>query len=529
MRIITSFLFLFFGLIASAQNAQKTTAAFTAGNLVVYRVGDGSATLSNAATAVFLDEYTTAGTLVQSIPLPVAVSGANKIITASGSATSEGLITRSFDKRFLIVTGYNAAPGISGVASTASATTERVVGVVDALGNIDATTALTDAYSANNIRGAASTNGNDIWTSGTATTGGSVRYITKGSTTSTQLSTTLTNIRAVGIQDGQLYCSSASGTFFGVSTVGTGLPTTSGQTITLLNGFPSSTASSYAFSIKPTTNDVIYVADDRATASGGGIQKWTLSAGTWTNVYTLSTNLTAGARGLTVSWQGTNPVIYAATTDGKIVTTIDNGASASFTTIATAATNTAFRGIAFSPTNSITPLSLSSFSVALNNSYAIANWTTKNETSVSHFEIERSNDALSFNKVGSVPANNQTSNAYSFTDFGFNDVVQYYRLKMVDKDGSYTYSNIIRITNKKENSLSIYPNPASNYLVLNHGVLASNTQAFIVTADGKTIASYNLPVGSVSNTLPISQLSVGKYSLIIQSGSIKKVTTFIKM
>lgn len=51
---------------------------FGAGNLVVYRVGDGSAALTANATAVFLDEYTPAGVLVQSIPMPTVVSAPNK-------------------------------------------------------------------------------------------------------------------------------------------------------------------------------------------------------------------------------------------------------------------------------------------------------------------------------------------------------------------------------------------------------------------------------------------------------------------
>jgi len=50
-------------------------AGFTEGNVVVYRVGDGAAALTNAATPAFLDEYDAAGTLVQSIALPTADDG----------------------------------------------------------------------------------------------------------------------------------------------------------------------------------------------------------------------------------------------------------------------------------------------------------------------------------------------------------------------------------------------------------------------------------------------------------------------
>src|SRR6476620_2898377 len=69
--------------------------AFTPGGIVVYRVGDGAAALSNTGSAVFLDEYGTSGALVQSLAMPTAPSGANHALIASGPATSEGLLTRS--------------------------------------------------------------------------------------------------------------------------------------------------------------------------------------------------------------------------------------------------------------------------------------------------------------------------------------------------------------------------------------------------------------------------------------------------
>src|SRR5262245_40428571 len=69
--------------------------AFTPGNLVIYRVGDGSTSLTNTGNPVFLDEYTTAGTLVQSIVLPTVPSGSNRRLIASGTAITEGLLVRS--------------------------------------------------------------------------------------------------------------------------------------------------------------------------------------------------------------------------------------------------------------------------------------------------------------------------------------------------------------------------------------------------------------------------------------------------
>ncbi len=320
---------------------------FTAGNLALYRVGYGPDALSSAAAVVFLDEYTPAGAYVQSIRMPIAPNGANHILTASGTSAAEGMLTRSVDGDGLVLTGYDKVPGGSNPSADPPTATNRVIGRVNANAGVDTSTALTDPTS--NIRGVATTDGSNLWL--TASGNGS-RYTMAGMTTSTQLATTPTNLRATEIYSGQLYVSSATGTFLGISTVGTGLPTTGGQTITLLNGFPTTgTSSPYQFAFF--NANTLYVADDRAIASGGGVQKWTQSGGTWTLVNTFNNGLTSGCRGLTLTTNGSNqPVIYASTADSlsKFVSVTDDGtAMPLFTTLATTGANTAWRGVAFVP------------------------------------------------------------------------------------------------------------------------------------------------------------------------------------
>ena len=129
--------------------------AFTAGNVVVCRMGTGSAVLSNAATAVFLDEYTPAGSLVQSIAMPTADAGANQMLTASGTAANECGLTRSSDGQYLIITGYDAATGTAGIATSSSATFPRVIGRVNSAGVSDTSTTTT-SFNAGGIRSARS-------------------------------------------------------------------------------------------------------------------------------------------------------------------------------------------------------------------------------------------------------------------------------------------------------------------------------------------------------------------------------------
>src|SRR5215468_7243452 len=163
-------------LFAAVQRLLAST-PFTPGNLVVYRVGTGSGSLVNTGNPVFLDEFTPAGALVQSIALPTSASGGNQPLIASGTATSEGLLTRSSDGLYLVLAGYNAPIPTTGLAGTSSATVPRVVGRVDVAGNVNTTTGLTDWASGNNPRGVASSNGIDLWVGGAA---GGVRYATLG-------------------------------------------------------------------------------------------------------------------------------------------------------------------------------------------------------------------------------------------------------------------------------------------------------------------------------------------------------------
>ncbi len=337
--------------------AGLTTAAvgrdFTAGNLVVSTVGDGSAALSSAATAVSLNEFSPTGTFIRSLALPTAASGLNHRFSNSGSATSECQLSRSTDGRYLVLGGYDAAIGTASVVSTTSAVSPRVVARIDMFDSIDTSTALTDAYSGNNVRSVCSTNGSDLWLGGTASTGG-IRYATLGATTSTALNTTTTNMRVVNIFNGQLYTSSATGAFQGISTVGSGTPTAGPAAITLLPGFPTASGpSSYDYFFADA--NTVYVADDRSAASGGGIQKWVQSAGTWGLSYTIPLGATTagGARGLTGVVDGLGvTTLYATTTEAaanRLVQVVDTGAASVFTTLATANANTAFRGVDFAP------------------------------------------------------------------------------------------------------------------------------------------------------------------------------------
>ncbi len=325
-------------------------AQFANGNLVVLKVGNGTDALTSFGNALFLQEYTPTGTLVGTDSIPA--SGSNPVCI-SGSASSEGQLTRSPDKSIVTFAGYKVAPPYtSGVASTTSAAVSRVVIKVDYNKVITTSANTASQFSGNNIRSAVGDGSNNYWA-----VGGNTGVYHFGSTASDTaiVSTTSTNIRYVAIFNSQLYYVTAKGTY-GLYKVGTGTPTTTGQTSTNIIAVGNS-LSPYAFSIN-STEDTCYIAIDSVTTTGGGVQKWIKTSGTWALAYTLGpgNSSLAGCRSLTVSWGGTYPIIYATTAEtsfNRLIKIIDNGSTATATTLATAPTGTIFRGVDFAPVNNV--------------------------------------------------------------------------------------------------------------------------------------------------------------------------------
>lgn len=325
----------------------------------VLRVGDGGAALSGASTPVFIEHRAADGTLLGTLALPTAASGANQPLTLSGTATSEGSLSRSANGLYLTVAGYATAPGLASVATSASAAVNRVVARVDAAGNIDTSTLLNTAFDAGNVRGAASADGTSFWVSGNGAVGtAGVWYIAQGSAGGAQILAAPANVRHTHVFGGQLYASSGSSNYTAVNAIGAGLPTMAGQAAAPLPGMPVTGASPYSFALldrDPNVAgvDTLYVADDRAVGNGGGVQKWSYNGAAWTLVETFTSGLTTGVRGLAAADAGGSVVVFATTavaSENSVIAFVDTGAAnPAGAVIATAGVNTVFRGVAISP------------------------------------------------------------------------------------------------------------------------------------------------------------------------------------
>ena len=328
-------------------------AQFTSGNLVVLQVGNGVSTLTSTGNPLILNEYNSLGTLTYSVAIP---STGITALVLRGSATSEGYISRSADNNYVVFGAYlQALPNTTVLNTVAASTISRAVGLVDANGNyVMAASCAISSLASGDIRGAAASNGSNVWA--TSSSQGTSYYGTAA--TPTNVENTKTNLRAANIFNNQLYISSqvSSGTptDIGVYTVGSGTPNISAQTVvTAINTGTASQPGQFFFN---SASNICYVADARNSA-GGGIQKWVLSSGTWSLAYTLPTGTAAiGAFGVVADFSGSNPKVYATTTEtsaNRLVAILDIGSNSTATTIATASlTNSIFRGLAWSPVSS---------------------------------------------------------------------------------------------------------------------------------------------------------------------------------
>ena len=333
------------GLVVFSTLSVSAFAQFSAGDLAVVRVGDGSAALSALNGSVSILEYTTLGSLANTYNEPT--SGGSAFIM-TGNATAEGALSRSADGTLLTFAGYNLAlPIASSPAGATAAAAPRAIGTISASGTFGMPVVSTTAFSGNGFRSAVTDNANNYW--GIAN-GGGLFYFGNTASSATVAANPANN-RVMNIVNNNLYWTTGSGQvgIYAVPGFPTGVATTNAVIITAGTG--TGTASPYDFAFNA-SQTLAYICDDRTTANGGGIQRWDLVSGVWTLSYTLNTGGTGGARGLAVDFSGANPVLYATTVEtsnNRLITLTDTGSGSAETDLASAGTNRAFRGLEFAP------------------------------------------------------------------------------------------------------------------------------------------------------------------------------------
>ncbi len=167
------------------------------------------------------------------------------------------------------------------------------------------------------------------------------------------------------------------------------------------------------------------------------------------------------------------------------------------------------------------PLTLLSFSGSYNGKKTDLLWSTTNEINIRNFSIERSSNGIAFTSIGTVDAKNGTSRMdYAFADQSPLAGLSYYRLKIIEKDGTSRYSKIVTINTALIHSFSLYPNPATSNVNVMHGMITKPTTLQLYTLDGKLITTMTLATGTTQTNLDINQLPKGYYLIAINDGSV---------
>ena len=173
-----------------------------------------------------------------------------------------------------------------------------------------------------------------------------------------------------------------------------------------------------------------------------------------------------------------------------------------------------------------TPLLLQSFDGAISNNAKLW-WTSNNEINVKEFVIESSADNKNYTAIGTVAAKNAAGiNEYSF-ESASSKTTTYYRLKMIDNNGTYSYSSIVVLKSSASSLLSVFPNPAVNSITLSHPK-AINANIAVIAANGKKVFQSNVSEGATQSCINVSNLPKGTYHVSFSNNGVVTTTKFVK-
>jgi hypothetical protein len=180
------------------------------------------------------------------------------------------------------------------------------------------------------------------------------------------------------------------------------------------------------------------------------------------------------------------------------------------------------------------PVTLISFTAQRSGRVNLIGWSTSQEINTSHFILERSTDGRNFAAITQVTAagNSNSSRSYAYTDMHPASGINYYRLRMVDRDNSNKYSLVRSVRNEGIADIAVYPNPVQRVLTVSISADKTGQGNMMITDMGGKII-YQKPISVVqgNNMLPvdISNIAGGSYLIKVQLSDDIVVKQFNKL
>ncbi len=176
------------------------------------------------------------------------------------------------------------------------------------------------------------------------------------------------------------------------------------------------------------------------------------------------------------------------------------------------------------------PLTLLSFDGSIQNNAVQLQWQTTNEINTSYFEVERSRDGISFDSIATIRANdnNAITGRYGAVDNDPFIGANYYRLKMADIDGAYTYSKVVQVNfTGTIPEVRLSPNPANDILTFRiTDKSSSQAQIELLDMNGRMLAQKSRVLNEGANDIQfnVSGFAAGIYfAKIIRQGNVQNM------
>lgn len=159
-------------------------------------------------------------------------------------------------------------------------------------------------------------------------------------------------------------------------------------------------------------------------------------------------------------------------------------------------------------------------------------WTLPGSYAASYFMVERSTDGSNFQgmeKVNATKEPTQANKTYTTLDKNPAVAINYYRVKVVEDNGRFSYSKVVSVKNGISNPISVYPNPAKDQVNISiNSATETNATITITDVTGKTVAAIDqtLATGSNKITVALNGFAKGTYVIKMVSGDNTYVQQF---
>jgi hypothetical protein len=266
-------------------------------------------------------------------------------------------------------------------------------------------------------------------------------------------------------------------------------------------------ASATTIVCSPTPTAPIITSSTTSTVTQGSTVSYTISNAVSGYFYALSDASTGESLGSGI-WAASNgnltlttkPLIQARTYNVLLKATGITGLNVCSSTPANATINV----------SSTLPVTILSFKGKKVNKDVVLDWSVENEINVNYYEIERSNNGSSFGKIATKNATGGLNRLdYSLMDFNVTAPVTYYRLKIVDKDGSFAYSRVVAISNNMSFSIiGVQPNPFEDrFSVIHYTSKPQTVKAELVDGTGRVVNVQTISSSQGLNTIRFDNLN----------------------